>query len=349
MSLLTAACGSPDGGGPRVAQSGSLDAATVRTAELLVQIRGHQHASLELYRAGDDTAALVHAAHPIHEILASVTGPVSDADSAIADALETGVEAGRQLVEDGAPVADVEAAFAGSATAVDDAVAAIAGDEAGPAFTGSVVAFLLNTSVHEYEEALVGGKTVKNVPEYQDAFAFVGEAARLYAEVEDAVAEANPADAEEAEEAFEVLGDAFPSASPPKDLVDLDDVESAANLVAHELEETISSLSPIESDPEEIAENIDELLTEVLEAYEAGDADGAAELAAEAYLDNYEAIEAEVIEYAEDVNADLEPLLGAELRRRIQNGAPVQEIRDLIAQIRALMADALAALEDAGS
>jgi hypothetical protein len=94
----------------------------------------------------------------------------------------------------------------------------------------------------------------------------------------------------------------------------------------------------------EVEAAIDELLGEVASAYRAGRTKQAAELAAEAYLENYEAIEDEVIERAPAVNADLEPLLGAGLRRRIRQGAPPREIEAMVERARRLLDRALAAL-----
>ena len=70
-------------------------------------------------------------------------------------------------------------------------------------------------------------------------------------------------------------------------------------------------------------------------------------LSAEAYLENYEIIEAQVIELAPEVNEELEPLLGADLRAEIQAGAPQEEIESMIERARELLDEALAAIEEA--
>ena len=152
-------------------------------------------------------------------------------------------------------------------------------------------------------------------------------------------------EAEEIEEAFETLETALPSPEPPKELADKLDVESAAALIGHELEETVGAAPVEESDPAEVAEEIEHLLDEISKTYAAGDADAAAELSAEAYLENYEVIEPEVIELAPEINEELEPLLGAELRRQIQAGAPQEEIDSMIERAKELLGEALDALE----
>ena len=99
------------------------------------------------------------------------------------------------------------------------------------------------------------------------------------------------------------------------------------------------------ADPSAVADDIEDLLTQVVRAYRAGDAERAAELSAEAYLENYEHIEDDVIEHAPQVNEELETLLGADLRARVRAGAPAHEIRRMTERAEDLLADAVAALE----
>ena len=138
---------------------------------------------------------------------------------------------------------------------------------------------------------------------------------------------------------------ALPSPEPPAQLADKLNVESAADLIAHELEETVDAEPVVESDPAEVVANIEDLLTEIKNTYAAGDAEAAAELSAEAYLENYEIIEADVIELAPEINEELEPLLGASLREEIQAGAPQEEIESMIARARELVNEALHVLQ----
>lgn len=353
LVLLGAACGDPgEAPSPGSNEAGSgtvtIDAGAVGIGELLGQVHGHHAAALELYGDGDQTGALVHAAHPGHEILASVIPDISEADPDAADELEATVEETRQLVEDGAEISEIEAAIEAAGAATDAAREAVAGDsDDDPGYQGSVIAALLTTSGNEYEEALVGGKEVKNLPEYQDGYAFVAEAKRMYDGIRSEVEAASTEEAEEIDAAFETLAAAFPSVSPPETLTSLVDVKAATDLIGHELEETVGALPVVQSDPPAVVAEINALLDELVEAYEAGDAERAAELSAEAYLEHYEVIEAAVIEAAEAVNAELEPLLGAELRSQIQAGAPVVDINAMVERIRELLDEALAGLEAA--
>jgi hypothetical protein len=347
---LAGACGDPDPNEPLTASEGESEGAAGAEAigfgEALAQIRGHHLVSLELYEAGDDEGAAVHAGHPIAEILDSVRSELEEHDPAVGENLATALEAGADAIAGGKPVGDVAAAFEDAAAATDEALTAVVGDQSEEAsYRGSVIAALLTTSAHEYEEA-VGDKGVRLLAEFQDGYAFVQEAQRLYEEIASDVEAASTEEAEEVEEAFETLEAALPAPDPPAELADPLDVETAAKLIGHELEETVGAAPVEESDPEAVVAEIEGLLDEVVSTYEAGDADAAAELAAEAYLENYEVIEAEVIEMAPEVNEELEPLLGADLRKRISEGAPVNEIEDMVAHAKELLAEALEALEE---
>jgi hypothetical protein len=347
---VVGACGDPDPNEPLTAsgdESGeAAGAEAIGFGEALAQIRGHHLVSLELYEAGDAKGAAVHAGHPIAEILDSVRSELEKHDPAVGQDLADALEAGASAIAQGKPAGEVTAAFEDAAAATDAALNAVVGDQSENAsYKGSVIAALLATSAHEYEEA-VGENGVRLLAEFQDGYAFVQEAQRLYEEIAPDVEAASTEEADEIEEAFETLEDALPSPKPPAQLADPLDVESAAKLIGHELEETVGAAPVEESDPEAIVAEIEELLDEIVSTYEAGDADAAAELSAEAYLENYEVIEAEVIEKAPEVNEELEPLLGADLRKRISEGAPVSEIEDMVARAKELLAEALEAVEE---
>jgi hypothetical protein len=347
---VVGACGDPDPNEPLTAsgdESGeAAGAEAIGFGEALAQIRGHHLVSLELYEAGDAKGAAVHAGHPIAEILDSVRSELEKHDPTVGQDLADALEAGANAIAQGKPAGEVTAAFEDAAAATDAALNAVVGDQSENAsYKGSVIAALLATSAHEYEEA-VGENGVRLLAEFQDGYAFVQEAQRLYEEIAPDVEAASTEEADEIEEAFETLEDALPSPKPPAQLADPLDVESAAKLIGHELEETVGAAPVEESDPEAIVAEIEELLDEIVSTYEAGDADAAAELSAEAYLENYEVIEAEVIEKAPEVNEELEPLLGADLRKRISEGAPVSEIEDMVARAKELLAEALEAVEE---
>lgn len=334
LALTAAGCGMD---GPDDVRA-SLDPETITLGSTLWQARGHQLVALELLAEGDRAAA-THAAHPIEEVLSSVEGEVEE-HGGDAASLRTSFDSFLTAVQDGE---DAQAAAEQSRSAIEEAEEAVAGNPGDPAYRGSVIAALLGTAAHEYEEALGRGEIALTV-EYQDGYGFVRAAQELYQGIAADVENVSTEEAEEIEEAFAALEAAFPSPEPPADPAPLEDVEGAAELVGHELEETVGA-QPLESaDPEEVFDRIDSLLGQILTEYEEGEAAEAAELAAEAYLENYEVVEADVIRLAPDVNEELEPLLGTELRARIQEGVPVSELESMIERARELLAEARAAV-----
>ena len=349
LALGAVACGDEPGSDPQAAgedpsEHHSADVEAIAFGEALAQIRGHHLVSLELYEAGDEQGAATHAGHPIDEILDSVRSELEEHDPETGEELAKALEAGANAIAEGAPAEEVSTAFEDAADLTDEALMAVVGDAADDAsFKGSVIAALLSTAGHEYEEA-VGADGVRLLAEFQDGYAFVREGRRLYEEIAGDVEAASAEEAEEIEEAFETLEIALPSPEPPRELAEALDVTSAAELIGHELEETVGASPVTESDPEEIVEEIERLLDEIVATYESGDAAAAAEFSAEAYLENYEVIEAEVIEQAPDVNEELEPLLGADLRKRINEGAPIDEIEDMVARAKELLQEALDAI-----
>jgi hypothetical protein len=350
LLLFLAACGesrstAPEPGAAEQTQEVATSAEAIAFGEALAQIRGHHLVSLMLYRAGDDKGAAVHAGHPIAEILASVRGELDEHGGSLGGDLADVLQEGASAIADRKPPRELARIYQRAASLThraEDAVVERSGD---PAYQGSVVAALLRTAGHEYDEAL-GESGVRLLVEYQDAYAFVSEAERLYGDFEAEVRSAAAEEADEIDEAFEQLKAALPSPRPPAAPADALEVETAAELIGHELEETVGAAPGEVSDPGDVASEIEELLDELVESYEAGDAAAAAELSAEAYLENYEVIEAEVIEKAPEINDELEPLLGAELRRRIEEGASVAEIRQMVARAKELLAEAIEVLEE---
>jgi len=351
--LVLAACGGTESGTGTDGQTTEqtehvavgLNAEQISLAEALAQVRGHHRVALELYTADDAKNAAIHALHPIAELLPALRGEL-DEHGGDAAAFEASLAAVEAAVTEGAPVGDLRKAIDDAIAETDVALDALVEDAEDPAFVGSVVAALLNTVAHEYDEA-VGDDGIDLLAEYQDGYAFLQEADDMYNELRAGIESEEPEEAEEIEEAFGVLANAFPTVAAPTEPVAVEDIEAAAALIGHELEEVVGAQLAEESDPPETVARIEELLGEISEAYAAGEVDEASELAAEAYLENYEVIEADVIELAPEINEELEPLLGAELRRQMDEGASPEEIDEMIARAKVLLNDALAAIEGA--
>ena len=98
------------------------------------------------------------------------------------------------------------------------------------------------------------------------------------------------------------------------------------------------------ADSREVVGRIGRLLDRIARIYDPAAPDASGELAATAYLENYELIEDGVKDVAPDLNARLEPLLGAQLRKLIRTGAPKAEIETAVRRAKALLDRAVPAL-----
>jgi hypothetical protein len=130
-------------------------------------VKGHLDVGVDLYRLGDKAAARTHMKHPGDELYAALE-PAFAARRAVpfADALARLSD----LVERGAPVAEVDAAFADLSARI--AAAAQGARNASLRVRLEVVARLVRTAGEEYAIG-VKDDAVVNAHEYQDALGFV--------------------------------------------------------------------------------------------------------------------------------------------------------------------------------
>jgi hypothetical protein len=345
VALAASACARGEGARPAAAVVTQEQA---RFGSTLWQTRGHHLVSLALYEAGRLDEALPHASHPLDEVLPAVEGTVRDRSPDAADFLRTALQEAAAAVRDGRPAPDVRAAFDRAVAALREAEGAAVGEAAkAPAYVGSVVAGLLAAAAHEYEEAAPEGG-VADAEEYRDAYGFFLAARERYAELAAGIRETAAHEAEEIDQALAQLAAAFPGLDPPTAVAAPEDVERAAALVGHELEETVGAVVAALVEAEEVWEAIEVLLDRALAAYRSGEAEEAAELIAQAYLENYELVEGEVIEHAPELNDELEPLLSAGLRAQVRDGVPVEDLARAIERAKALLARARQAVAEAG-
>jgi high-affinity iron transporter len=82
-------------------------------------------------------------------------------------------------------------------------------------------------------------------------------------------------------------------------------------------------------------DNIRMLLDKAVEEYEEGEYEEAWSFAVKAYLDNYEFLEHDVEEQNEELNDEVERMLRDELQQKINDRAPVSEVKELAREISA--------------
>lgn len=349
LGLVVGACSqsgasSPPGASTSAAPASggvaSFTAESVSVGEALAQIRGHQLVSLALYRAGDQQGALTHAGHPIAEVFPTLKLELVE-HGGDAAGLEASLKTAADAVDDKAPVDDVAKAFNEAAALTVAAERTVVGSAAdGSAYRASVIASLLVTAGREYEEAVADG-AVRELIEYQDAYAFVNEARRLYDGIAADVRSKAPGDADEIDRALASLAGALPTVEPPASPKSVADVQALTAQIGHALTAAVGALAVEGREPEEVVAEIGRMLDAMVEAYRAGRSEEAMEIAAETYLSNYELIEAAVIAAAPEINAELEPLLAAEMRATMREGKPVAELEAKVARAKELLAEAV--------
>lgn len=89
----------------------------------------------------------------------------------------------------------------------------------------------------------------------------------------------------------------------------------------------------IQKEPVKIIEDIQVLLTKILEEYKAQNYMGAEELATVAYLENYEYVEAPLAEKNEELMEETEIMLREDLSTAIEEKAPVEQVQQLMNNI----------------
>jgi hypothetical protein len=342
LLFLGGACAADDKqAGPTPKPAAELSAEKVSLGANLVEIRGHHKVALELSEKGDTKGATVHAGHPVAEILASVKSELSDeTGQELEDALNDAAKAA------GTGTEELKDALRPTGEAIEKALGETAGSVKDTlSYNASVVATVLQVAAHEYDEAFDDGKIVETV-EYQDAYGFVSVASEDYRGIAEQVKKKDAHGAEEIDEALESMQEAVPSNAPPASpAVDADTFTKAAVKVAAELEEYVGAVVDTDADPSALFANAAHLLDEVLEHYEEGEREEAAEYAAEAYLDNYELLEGDVKRAAPEINEALEPILGVQLRQKIKDNAPLKEVEALVTRAKKLLERAEEAVE----
>ncbi len=305
----------------------------------MAEIPGHYRVAIELYLEGEQPAALLHASHPIMEVLPAVYEDLLDHDLAAPVAWALGAAA--TVVREGRSGKEVNDAFEAATRAGRDAIYAVVGAASGtPAYSGSVIAALLRRAAARYQAA-VEAERVRLAPEYQDAYGFVRQAARM---CRDLLPHAGDSGAEiEAE--FMRLEQSVPGPALPNTPVPPDLVTAGAQRLNRLLEVALGALLQEHSTPTEVVRRIEsrfELLEDVLAHGEKGRAE---KLVARIYAEDYRAIEGAIGGAAPELHHALELLLREELRLLINRGASPEELGPAVARARDLLDQALRRLD----
>jgi hypothetical protein len=340
----TSQVASPDG--PSIAAnetttSSTLAAPNVTLVEFvsnIEQIRGHLNQALVNKESGNNTLAQNHALHPIEEVYASIEDLLVSQNSTLNETLSRALQDLSSTVHNSMPE-DFGGQIDSINMLLDNSMQTLVPNSqlSNPAFNASVVARLLHIGGHEYEEAVANG-TIKEIVEYQDGQAFIDRAESIFNSSASNINQSMSQEREEVNELFLDLNTAVNNREDPAS------VETATNRIIHELAE-ITGLSESQltgeagggegQDPIAIINNIKSLLNQLVAEYRSQNYQGAESIATEAYLENYEYVEAPIAQKDEQLMEQTEVMLREELRQMITQRVPIEQIEQHIAMINA--------------
>lgn len=298
----------------------------------LYEMLGHLEASRANLDRGNWTLAQAHAAHPTAEHWASIESALAERGlTSIHEPLDAYLQAAREQS------ADAGRANEAAQQAVREAIATIlqSGDDRS-SLQAAALATLAESVATELAEAVENGQLV-NVEEFQDAWGFFQV---LQSELPDAVTAAPETGKEAATEAREDLEALEASA-----LAQFHDEAGAAFTVIDTIRERLQHLAAelrlaygisapqATSVSDQIAE-IQAMLDEALERYRQGDAEGAYEQAANAYLEGFEHLEAPLLDAGHRELVKRLELDFKAVRDAIRDGRPVDEVSRLIDKVK---------------
>jgi hypothetical protein len=336
---------SPSGNGTTTIANETTTMASAPNATLvefvsnIEQIRGHLDQALINKESENITLAEAHTLHPIEEIYSSIEDQLANQNSTLNQTLSAALQ-NLPSSATNATLQEFESQIDYVNTLLNDSMQAVvpsAEFSNNPAFNASVVGRLLHVAGHEYEEAVENG-TVKAIVEYQDAQAFIYRAHLVFNSSASNINQSMAHEVEEVNEFFSNLNGAVNNKEDPAT------VETTINGIIHELAEITGlsesqligeEVSAEEQDPIAIINNIKSMLTQLIAAYRSQDYQGAESIAIEAYLENYEYVEAPIAQLDQQLMEQTEVMLREELRQMITDRVPIEQVEQHIAMINA--------------
>ena len=324
--------------GPETNQTESTspqaNSSLVDFASNLEQIRGHLQQAVINKESGNNTLAKAHTLHPIDEIYGSIQVQIDASDPTLNQSLSSSLNQLSSSV-DNSTIEEFRTKASDVNGLLNDTFDKVIPSQESNStnFSLMVVADLLTVAETEYGEAVENG-TVTEIVEYQDGQAFISRAQSVFNETSPMIPQEESAEVEEMNGFFSDLKNAVHSKADPEV------VSNSVRAIIHEIsevtginEQDLSSAAATGDDPVAIISEIRNLLNQTLNAYENQDYSEAETLAIQAYLDNYEFIEAPLAEQNQTLMETTELMLREELRQLIQNKASLQEIQDHIDEI----------------
>ncbi len=295
------------------------------------QIRGHLEQAIANKEIGNTTLAKAHTLHPIEEIYSSIAVQIDAADPGLNQTLSSSLGQLSNMVDN----STVEE-FKSKASDINGLLNVTVGkvipvqeiNDSG--FNLMVVGNLLSVANNEYKEAIENGQ-LKEIVEYQDGQAFISRANSIFNETSPLIPQEMSADVPVISGFFADLRNEVQEKSNPEV------VSSAIGSITHEIAEVTGiseeNISGTASDTSAYILEIRNLLNQTLDAYRNQNYDQADALAIQAYLDNYEFVEAPLAEQNRTLMETTELMLREDLRQLIQTQVPIEQIQEQIDKI----------------
>ena len=290
-------------------------------------IKGHLAQAIANKQADQTDLAVAHAGHPVVEVYSLIEKEITEHDADLNTKLKQALTSLANDISD-IPATDTVSRVNEIELLLDQAKSSVVGQNEGndPGFNAMVVAFLLETAEHEYEEGVQDGKIVQTI-EYQDASAFIVRADSTFTAIKQQV----PVhEAQKIEELFATLD------SDVKANSEVENIEASVDGIKHELDELFDlEDGGNETDGQKIIDKINELLDESIIQYKAGNFQEAKSLAVEAYLDNFEYIESDINEDNPDLMKKIEVNMRENLVQMIDSKQPESDVESYVNMIKA--------------
>jgi hypothetical protein len=287
----------------------------VRLGEALYRSEAHCTICCELYGAGRKAQALLQAARPITDVLPWLETELRSYRSGLRGFTVAVAQVGAEVRRSAAP-RTVRRALAGVSKARSALLHEVLGDESeGDIYRSSVAIALLDTAQVLYRDAVES----EDLNTYQSAYADVSMAVSMLAGLIPPGAESDVG----------LLETAFVGVEPPPDLHSPDAIARAIERIGGHLRTEQGAISAVATAADSLA-TIERVLRDVDSSYLQGQAALAARLAASLFVRSFLPIADEVKAADPEGGGALYQLLGFDLRRAINDGAPARRITDLI-------------------
>jgi hypothetical protein len=292
----------------------------------LAEVLGHYRAAIELYRSGDQQAALDQANHPIAELLPELHGFLAG-DKSLAEPLGRAIGSAAAAVRERTATEFVAARFEEVNRAGKDALARTIGEVAASfPYNASLVAFLVASAVREYRR-FQGDSSTDRTFSFHSAFGICRQARRVYGALEQHI---DASVRSRINLALEALNNALPEIAVGNDSSNPEEIERESVTVAQELS-AIGAIVEFEPLPEDLAAWTRRLLARSADAYWAGDRLRALDAVAAAHANHagplIESLRSAEPELAERLDHEIGSRLRAALHKE-ESAADYSEIVD---------------------